>query len=103
MFRKLFSVLPLVVAVVFPFARAAAVNCIPSATPLIVHGEGITERTGDIAFTCSGGAPGATVNIDLYFFLNVNITNRLTSATSNTLTGISFTADSGLGPQTITA
>ena len=101
MFRQLFPCLPLVVAAVFPVAHAATLNCNPSAAPLIVHGEGITERTNNIIFTCSGGTPGATLNVDLYLFLNVDITNRLASATSNTLTGISFTADNGLGPQPI--
>jgi uncharacterized protein (TIGR03437 family) len=101
MFRQFFSFLPLVVAAVFPIAHAASLNCAPTATPPIVHGEGLTERTGDIVFTCSGGAPGATLTVNAFFFLNVNITNRLTSASSNTLTGISFTADNGSGPQPI--
>ena len=95
MFRLLFAFLPLVVAAEFPVARAATLACIPSAAPLIVHGEGITERIGDIVFNCSGGTPSATFAVDLFFFLNVDITNRLTSATSNTLTGILLTADNG--------
>jgi uncharacterized protein (TIGR03437 family) len=101
MFRLLFPLLPLVAAALAPVARAANLTCVPSAAPAIVHGEGITERVGDILFNCSGGAPSATYTVDLFFFLNVNITNRLTSATSNTLTGISLTADNGSGPQPI--
>ncbi|MGP0074714.1 MAG: IPT/TIG domain-containing protein [Bryobacteraceae bacterium] len=103
MFRQLFAVLPLVAAGIFPLSHADALSCTPSSNPQIVHGEGITERTSDLVFTCSGGTPGATVTADLYFFLNVNITNRLASAFSNTLTGISFTADNGSGLQTISS
>lgn len=66
-------------------------------------GEGITEGAGNIVLTCSGGTPGATLNVNVFIFLNVNITNRLTSASSTTLQGIAFTADNGSGPQTITA
>jgi hypothetical protein len=97
MFRLLF---PLVSLVVAP-ALAATLDCNPSALPPVVHGEGITERTGDLVFNCSGGVPGSTLNVDLYLFLNVDITNRLMSASSNTLTDISFTADNGSGPQTV--
>ena len=55
MFRQFFALLPLVVAGLFPLAHAATLNCTPSAAPPIVHGEGITERTSDLVFTCSGG------------------------------------------------
>jgi len=103
MFRQLFPFLPLVVAGLFPIAHAAALNCSPSSTAPQVRGEGITELTGSIVFLCSGGSPSATLNVNLYLFLNVNITNRVTSASSSTLTGISFTADNGSGPQPIAA
>ena len=101
MFRHFFSLLPLVVAAGFSVAQASTLTCTASAAPPIVHGEGITERTSDIFFNCSGGTPNATLNVNVFIFLNVNITNRLTSASSNTLTGISFTADNGSGPQSI--
>lgn len=100
MFRLLF---PLLAAGVLPLIQAATLTCIPSTAPPIVHGEGITERTSDITFTCSGGVPSSTLTVDLFTFLNVDITNRLTSASSNTLTGISFTADNGSGPQAISS
>ena len=103
MFRHFFPYLSLVVAVLFPVAHAATLNCIPAAAPPVVHGEGITERTADIFFNCSGGTPSATLNVNIFLFLNVDITNRLTSASSNTLTGISFTADNGSGPQSLGA
>ena len=101
MFRHFFASLPLVVAAAFPVAHAATLTCTPSAAPPIVRGEGITERTSDIFFDCSGGTPNANLNVNVFIFLNVNITNRLTSASSNVLTGISFTADNGSGPQSV--
>ena len=70
--------------------------------PAVVHGEGITERTGDIVFTCSGGSPDATLTANLFIFLNVDITNRVTVATG-ALSGITLTADIGSGPQAINA
>ncbi len=104
MFRQLFPFLPLALLGVYLVTPAlAALSCTPSAVPTVVHGEGITERTSDISIACSGGAAGATLNLDLFIFLNVNITNRLASASSNTLTGISFTADNGSGPQPISS
>jgi uncharacterized protein (TIGR03437 family) len=103
MFRQLFSLVPLVLIAFFPIARAASLNCIPSADPSLVRGEGITERTSDIIFNCSGGTPASTLTVDLFIFLNVDITNRLTSPSSSTLTGLSFTADNGSGPQPISS
>jgi uncharacterized protein (TIGR03437 family) len=100
MFRQFFALLPLAAALAYA-AHAAPLECNPAASPQVVHGEGLTERSGDLVFNCSGGMPGATLTVDLYFFLNVNITNRVTFAASSTLTGISFTADNGLGPQPI--
>jgi uncharacterized protein (TIGR03437 family) len=82
----------------FSFSRASILTCNESAVPPIVKGEGLAERTGDIALNCSGGAPGAIVNGNLSIFLNVNITNRL--AGSN-LTGVIFTIDNGFGPQPV--
>jgi uncharacterized protein (TIGR03437 family) len=106
MFRLLFPLVSLVVAPAFLIvacmnSQAATLNCTPSAVPPVVHGEGITELTGDLVFSCSGGAPGSTLNVDLYLFLNVDITNTLMSASSSTLTNISFTANNGSGPQTV--
>src|SRR5579862_8902860 len=108
MFRPLFPFLSLVATsalllLASPVARAATLSCIPSASPQIVHGEGITERTGDIVLACSGGTASATVTVNFVIFLNVNITNRLTAATSNILSGLAFTADNGSGPQAIAA
>jgi uncharacterized protein (TIGR03437 family) len=103
LFRRIFAVLPLVVAGTLPIAYAQSITCSPTAGPQIVHQEGITERTSDIVLSCSGGAPNGTVTVDLYFFLNVDVTNRLAAATSTALTGLSLTADNGMGPVAVTA
>jgi uncharacterized protein (TIGR03437 family) len=104
MFRLLFASCSLLMCtVVLPVARATTLTCLPSATPYVVHGEGITERTGDIVLTCSGGSPNAAITVTLSIFLNANITNRLAAASSNDLLGIILTADNGSGPQPIAA
>lgn len=104
MFRHFFTILSLVVAGSLSMAYGQSLTCTPSTIPQIVHQEGITERASNIAFTCSGGAPSQTLTEDLYFFFaNVNITNRLVSAASNALTGITLTADSGSGPVAVSA
>lgn len=103
MFRLLFSVLFLVAIALSPVAKATTLTCVPSATPTVVHGEGITERTGDIVFSCSGGVPGAVFTADLFIFLNVSITNRLAPGSSGAFVGVSLTADNGSGPQPIGA
>jgi uncharacterized protein (TIGR03437 family) len=104
MFRLFFACSSLLMAAaVLPVAQAGSLTCTPTATPSIVHGEGITERTGDIVLTCSGGTPNAVMTVNLSIFLNVNITNRLASAFSNALLDIVFTADNGTGPEPIAA
>jgi uncharacterized protein (TIGR03437 family) len=80
------------------FSKASVLTCTTSAEPPVVKGEGIAERTGDIALNCSGGAPGAMVNGNLSIFLNVNITNRLIGST---LAGLILTIDNGSGPQPV--
>lgn len=103
MFRLLFACSALLLcSKVLPVARATVLTCTPSAMPAVVHGEGITERTGDIVFACSGGAPNATITANLFIFLNASITNRLVSQTSGAFTGLALTADNGSGPQAIT-
>src|SRR5580704_5713781 len=102
MLRPLFAFFSLLMAsALVPTARAGNLICTPSATPVVVHGEGITERTSDIVFNCSGGTPSATMTVNFTFFLNVNVTNRLASRFSDDLLDISFTADIGSGPEVI--
>src|SRR5581483_2150169 len=103
MFRRIFPLLPLAV-LSFAFANPSeALTCVPAATPTLVRGEGITELTSNVVFNCTGGAANASLTVNFVFSLGVNVTNRLTSPTSNVLTGISLTADNGSGPQPVGA
>jgi uncharacterized protein (TIGR03437 family) len=98
MFRLYFACLSVLICVaVPPVVNATTLTCAPSAQPTVVHGEGITERTGDIVLTCSGGSAGATVTVNLLVFLNVSISNRLATPPSQALLGIILTADNGSG------
>jgi uncharacterized protein (TIGR03437 family) len=102
MSRLLNSVAFLLSMVWFSASQAhGALVCATFAAPPVVHGEGITERVGDVVLECSGGTPGSTVTGNLFFFLNVNLTNRLASNSTETLTGLILTADNGSGPQPI--
>ncbi len=77
-------------------------TCIAANGSPLVRLEGLTERTGDIVLTCSGGTPGAQISGNLTLFLSANITNRVAS-NSNLVSDVVFTADSGSGPQPISA
>ncbi len=72
--------------------------CATSAAPSNIRLEGLTERVGDIVYTCTG-APNSTITVNLTVTLNTNISNRISSG--NTLTGLIFTIDNGSGPQPI--
>jgi uncharacterized protein (TIGR03437 family) len=74
-------------------------SCNAASVPPLVRVEGITERTGDIVLSCSGGGQAATVSGNLTLFSSVNITNRLSSNSSNIVTGLAFTVDNGSGPR----
>ncbi|HLG97641.1 MAG TPA: IPT/TIG domain-containing protein [Bryobacteraceae bacterium] len=82
-------------------AFAQNLNCTAAAQPPLVRQEGLTERTGDIVLTCSGGTPNLQVTGNLTLFLSVNITNRVAPGT-NRVTDVVFTADNGSGPQAVT-
>jgi uncharacterized protein (TIGR03437 family) len=86
-----------------PFCAAALfaqspVTCVTSAVPPVVRSEGLTERIGDINFTCTGPANTA-FNANITIALNANITNHLSAG--STLTGIVFTTNMGAGPQAV--
>lgn len=73
--------------------------CTTTAAPVIMRAEGLTERIGDILYTCSG-APSSQLTVNLSVQLNTGITNRLSSG--NTVTGPVLTVDNGSGPQAVT-
>jgi uncharacterized protein (TIGR03437 family) len=92
------SLLTLFVALLGPAARAQGplLSCLTSAVPLTVHAEGVTERIGDVLFTCSGGAPNTTVTGNVTIFLNVAITNRVSA---NNAVDAQLYYDNGAGLQ----
>lgn len=59
------------------FGQSAVLTCATSAVPPAVRSEGITERTGDILLSCSGGQPGAQVSGNIIVSLSVNVTNKI--------------------------
>src|SRR5260370_29267305 len=89
----------LVATSVFALLQAQPVlSCQSAAVPVIVAAEGVTEGTGDIVMSCTGGTPGARVTGNFSVFLNVNITNHVSG---NTVTDVVFTVDNGSGPQPV--
>jgi uncharacterized protein (TIGR03437 family) len=95
---KLFSRFIFLLASSFSVLSAQSVLCVTSAVPPIVRFEGLTERTGDIVYTCTAN-PNTTLTANFSVAMNANITNNISS--NNTLTGIVFTADNGSGPQPV--
>jgi uncharacterized protein (TIGR03437 family) len=77
---------------------AQSVLCVTSAVPPILRVEGLTERIGDISYSCTG-SPNGTLTANFSVAMAANITNTISSG--NTLTGIVFTVDSGAGPQPV--
>ncbi len=80
------------------FLSAQTNLCMTNAVPPVVRAEGLTERIGDILFTCSGVA-GSTVIANFTIGLNTNVSNRMSGG--GVLTGIVFTVDQGSGPQPV--
>lgn len=78
-------------------AQPAAI-CVTSAVPPVVRAEGLTERVGDIVFTCTG-QPNTMFTGNFSVGLNVNLSNHISAGT--TLTGIVFTTNNGSGPQAV--
>src|ERR1700709_2245866 len=72
-------------------------TCQATVNPLLVRGEGLTERMGDILLQCSCCHPTAGVSGNLTVFLSVPMTNRVDA---NGYTDLSLTIDSGFGPLT---
>jgi len=79
-------------------AAAQPAICSTSATDTLVRAEGLTERIGDIIYSCTG-TPGSAFTVDLSVQLNTAITNRI--STGNIVTGTILTVDSGSGPQAV--
>ena len=74
---RLTSALVFLVAFALVLPLAAQTCDTKSSTPLLVSLSGLTERTGDIALTCTGGTSGTVANAQLFVSLNTSITNRI--------------------------
>lgn len=77
-------------------AQSSILTCSATLNPILVRGEGLTERMGDILLECSGGQPFAGINGNLSVFLSVPMTNRVDSSGA---TDLHLTVDNGFGPQ----
>ncbi len=71
MLRNLF----LVVAAAGALFAQGSPSCVITSVAPTIRAEGITERLGDIVFSCTG-TPGTIVNGNLTIFLNTVLTNR---------------------------
>lgn len=80
------------------FLAAQPTLCTTTSAPNVVRADGLTERVGDILYSCTG-APGSTLMVNLSVGLSTPITNRISS--TNVVTGTVLTADSGAGPQAV--
>ena len=69
-------------------------TCVTTNVNPVVHAEGIAEPLGDIVISCSGGNPGTTITLNLAVFLNIGVTNRIST---NGFTDVSLTLDTGAG------
>ena len=76
-------------------AQNSILTCQATVNPILVRGEGLTERMGDILLQCSGGNPGAGIAGNLTIFLSVPMTNRVDA---NGYTDLRLTIDNGSGP-----
>jgi len=75
-------------------AYPQSLNCLPTAVNPVIHAEGIAEPLGDIVMNCTGSNAGSTISLNLTVFLNVGITNRIST---NNVTDVSLTVDTGSG------
>ena len=76
-------------------AQNSILTCQSTLNPILVRGEGLAERMGDILFQCSGGAPNQSIVGNLSVFLSVPMTNRVDGTG---YTDLSLTIDNGSGP-----
>src|SRR5438105_13290821 len=74
--------------------QSTPTTCATGAVNPPVRAEGIAEQLGDIIINCSG-PPGSVLTINLAIFLNVGVTNRISTTG---FTDALLTIDTGSGP-----
>jgi uncharacterized protein (TIGR03437 family) len=72
-------------------------TCVATATPAVVHSEGVAEQLGYINLQCSG-TPGSTVTGSLNVLLPVTITNRINASGYSIDASLSINTGSGMVP-----
>ena len=58
-------------------AAVASLICNSTAVQAVVRTEGLTERLGEMVFTCNGNIPGGDVGASFSVFVNAPVTNRV--------------------------
>jgi uncharacterized protein (TIGR03437 family) len=76
-------------------SQSNPLTCSDAAVNPALRAEGVAEAVGDILVSCIGGSPGAAFNVNLAIFLNVGVTNRLSTTGA---TDVSLAVDLGAGP-----
>ncbi len=69
----------MVAALAAPCALQGAVSglvCTSTSVQAVLRTEGLTERAGEMVFTCTGDTPGGEVGASFSVFLSVPVTNR---------------------------
>lgn len=88
-----------------PLGAHAAVSgliCQSTAVQALVRTEGLTERLGEMVFTCNGNVPNGDVGANFNVFINAPVTNKVSD---DGMTDATLTVDAGPGttPQTARA
>ena len=79
-------------------AAVASLICTSTAVQAVIRNEGLTERLGEIVFTCNGNIPGGDVGASFSVFLNAPVTNRVGG---DGYTDATLTVDAGATPATV--
>ena len=81
-------------------AAVASLICNSTAVQAVVRTEGLTERLGEMVFTCTGNTPGGDVGASFSVYLNASVTNRVDGVG---FTDAVLTVDDGTGTTPATA
>lgn len=92
----------MVAALAAPCALQGAVSglvCTSTSVQAVLRTEGLTERAGEMVFTCTGDTPGGEVGASFSVFLSAPVTNR---AGGDGMTDATLTVDAGPGAIPVT-